>query len=389
MDERPILIAGAGIGGLTATLALQRAGFPVRVFEAAPALGEVGAGLTLAANGSRVIQVLGLGEVLERHAVVPARGAVLDYRDGHELVDIPRGAATTHRGAPYCQIHRADLHRALADAVLANDPGCIALDRRVAGIVHHDGGVTVELGDGSTASGRALIGCDGIRSTIRAALFGAESPRFTGYVAWRGLIPMDRLPPGMIQPESAVWQGPGHFLTRYRIRGGTLLNYVAIARSERWTDEGWSVPSTVDEVLAEFADFNVTARTMLAATPPDRLFKWGIFDREPLGHWTVGRISLLGDAAHAMTPFLGQGAVMALEDALVLARAFEAARSVPEALARYEAARRERTTAVFLASRENGQRLTSFDPDRYRSGQVFTNEESLGLADYDAATVPV
>ena len=223
---------------------------------------------------------------------------------------------------------------------------------------------------------------------MRARLFGQDEPAFTGYVAWRGLVPIERLPAGLVEPESAVWIGPGHFLTRYKIRRGELVNYVGIARAGTWTEEGWSVRSSVDEVLAEFAEFEPRARALLAATPPELCYKWGIFDREPLAHWTEGRISLLGDAAHPMTPFLGQGAVMALEDAAVLGRAFAAETDAAAALARYEAARRARTTAVFLASRENGHQLTTFDPDAY-TPEVHANEESLGLAEYNAVTVPI
>ena len=203
-----------------------------------------------------------------------------------------------------------------------------------------------------------------------------------------GLIPIAALAGERIEPASAVWQGPGHFLTRYKVRAGQLLNFVGIARAQQWTDEGWSIPATVEELLAEFAEFNDDARRLLAATPPDGLFKWGIFDREPLAGWTYQRVTLLGDAAHPMTPFLGQGAAMAIEDAAVLARAITADGVGPEALARYESARRERTTRVFLESRAQGERLTTYDPDRY-TARVHRNEETLGLADYDAVSVAI
>jgi salicylate hydroxylase len=199
---------------------------------------------------------------------------------------------------------------------------------------------------------------------------------------------MTRLAGERIEPESAVWQGPGHFLTRYKVRAGQLLNFVGIARAELWTEEGWSIPATVDELLAEFAEFNADARRLLAATPPDGLFKWGIFDREPLEAWTDSRVTLLGDAAHPMTPFLGQGAAMAIEDAAILARAISAEGAAPAALTRYETARRERTTRVFLESRAQGERLTSYNPDQY-TARVHRNEETLGLADYDAVSVAI
>ncbi len=389
MRDIHVLIAGAGIGGLTTALALQQAGCRVSVYEQAPVLREVGAGLTLASNGSRILQHLGLGAVLADLAVIPARGAVKHYRTGRTLVDIPRGTTQLERfGAPYCQIHRNDLHQALVAAVQSADRGCLHLGFTLEDFGQDAHGVTALFGNGQTARGDILVGGDGIRSTVRARLFGAEDPRFTGYVAWRGLVPMERLSASLVVPDSAVWIGPGHFLTRYKIRRGELLNYIAIARTNNWVEEGWSVRSTVDALLAEFRDFEPAARSILMATPPDQCFKWGIFDRDALPVWSTGRVTLLGDAAHPTTPFLGQGAAMALEDGMVLARAIAAAGSVGEALARYEKARVVRANGVLVASRENGLNLTTTDPDRY-DGESHRNEESLDLASYDAVTVPI
>lgn len=389
MQQLHVLIVGAGIGGLTTALALRRAGIRVSVYEQAPALAEVGAGLTLASNATLILQHLGLGAVLEDLGVVPARGAVKDYRNGKTLVDIPRGATQVERfGAPYCQVHRHDLHQALVAAVRSADPGCLHLGCSLEDFGQDAAGVTALFANGQTARGDVLIGCDGIRSTVRARLFGVEDPRFTGYVAWRGLVPIERLTTSQLVPDSAVWIGPGHFLTRYKIRRGELLNYIAIARTKSWVEEGWSVRSTVEALLSEFRDFEPTARSILMATPPDQCFKWGIFDRDPLPTWTTGRVTLLGDAAHPTTPFLGQGAALALEDGLVLARALVAADSVPEALARYEQARLARANFVLVASRDNGTNLTTTDPDRYDE-KTHWNEESLDLASYNAMTVPV
>lgn len=389
MQQLHVLIAGAGIGGLTTALALQRAGIRVSVYEQATALGEVGAGLTLASNATRILQHLGLGAVLDDLAVIPERGAVKHFRTGRVLVDIPRGATQIERfGSPYCQIHRNDLHQALVAAVQSADRGCLHLGHAIEDFGQDGESVTALFGNGRTARGDLLVGCDGIRSSVRARLFGSEDPRFTGYVAWRGLVPMERLTASLVVPDSAVWIGPGHFLTRYKIRRGELLNYIAIARTNAWVEESWSVRSTVDALLAEFRDFEPTARSILMATPPDQCFKWGIFDRDPLPVWSTGRVTLLGDAAHPTTPFLGQGAAMALEDALVLARAITAASNVTEALARYEQARVARANGVLVASRENGINLTTTDPDRYDAAS-HRNEESLDLASYNAVTAPV
>ncbi len=389
MQQLHVLIVGAGIGGLATALALQRAGIRVSIYEQASVLAEVGAGLTLASNATVILKALGLGAVLEDLGVVPGRCAVKHYRTGRTLVDIPRSPTQVERfGTADCQIHRSDLHEALVAAVRSADRGCLHPGCALLDFGQDESGVTALFANGVTARGDVLIGADGIRSTVRAQLFGAGDPRYTGYVAWRGLVPMERLTAAMLVPDSAVWIGPGHFLTRYKIRRGTLLNYIAIARTRSWVEEGWSVPSTVEALLSEFREFEPTARSILMATPPDQCFKWGIFDRDPLPTWTTGRVTLLGDAAHPTTPFLGQGTAMALEDAAVLARAIEAAGSVTEALGRYELARVSRANGVLLASRDNGINLTTTDPERY-DADSHQHEESPDLASYNAMTVPV
>lgn len=385
----PVLLIGGGLGGLATALALQKSGFPVAIYEQAKELHETGAGLTLASNGTVVLRALGLGAVLDDLGVVPDHGAVKHFRTGRTLVDIQRGSNPEARfGAPYLQIHRHDLHEALVAAVRSNDPVCLHLGHSLEDFGQDATGITALFRNGRTARGSLLIGCDGIRSVVRAALFGAEEPRFTGYAAWRGLVPMERLSPSVVTPDSAVWVGPGHYLTRYKVRRGTLLNYVAVARTSRWVEEGWTVRSTPEALLAEFREFEPAARAILLATPPDQCFKWGIFDRDPLPVWTRGRVALLGDAAHPMTPFLGQGAVMTLEDAMILARCIAASGPEPFALERYAAARIERTRRVLLASRANGEQLTRVDPDRYDAAS-HVNEESLDLSSYNAVTAPI
>jgi salicylate hydroxylase len=285
-------------------------------------------------------------------------------------------------------LHRADLQQALLKLIHANDPDCIHLEHAFVDLSQTESGVTAKFSNGNTARAGILVGCDGIKSTVRARLFGEEKPGFTGYVAWRGLVPMKSLPEGLIEPDSAIFTGPGHFFTRYRVSAGKLLNYVATARTEDWAEEGWTVPSTIAAVMHEFDAFHPDIRTILAATPAGECFKWGIFDRDPLPTWTVGRATLLGDAAHPMTPFLGQGAVMALEDAMVFARAMQTAGSMIDAIQLYENARRQRTAFVFEESRLSGEQLTSFNPDAYDS-EVYRNEETLDLAAYNAVTVPI
>ena len=383
------MLIGAGIGGLTTALALQRAGHRATVFEAADELGEIGAGLTVASNGSILLQYLGLGPVLDEFACMPAVGAVRHYRDGRTLVEVPHGDQTVRKyGAPYCQIHRADLHAGLVAAVRANDPDCIRLGKIFVDLWESAAGIVARFGDGTSADGDLLVGCDGIRSTVRARLFGRDAPRFTGFAAWRGMVATADLPAGSVEPDTAVYMGHGRYITRYKVRAGDLLNYVATARTDQWTEEGWAVPSTVAEVQESFAGFHADIQSIFAATPPETVYRWGIFDREPLERCSAGRATLLGDAAHPMCPFLGQGAVMAIEDAVILTRCLGASGSIAEAFARYETTRSERVAFVQAESRNAGEYLTTFDPDNY-GPDVHRNEETLDLASYNAATAPI
>lgn len=390
MQHTKIILIGAGIGGLTTALALQRRGFKVSVYEQAPKLGEVGAGLTLSPNATHALESIGLGGELARLAARPARQAVLHYRTGEILVDQERGDLPKKQyGADYYQIHRADLHNMLVDAVQTNDPTAIKLNHAFAGYTQDAKTVEVTFTNGNKVSGDVVIGCDGIKSEVRGALWGKTAPRFTGNIAWRGLVPIERLPAGFkIEPASGAAVGLKHSMARYFIRDGTILNFVAFAEKSGWEVESWSVRSEVSELLAEFNDWHESFKTFMAATPPELLYKWAIHDRDPLPQWTKGRVTLLGDAAHPMLPFLGMGAATGIEDGVVLARAFQMAPNVDEALLRYERARRERATFIQLASREAQNRLQGGKADTYTKKE-HKNEEFLGLFNYNPATVAI
>jgi salicylate hydroxylase len=389
MDDLHALIIGAGIGGLTAALALQRAGFKVSVYEQVPEPGEVGAGVTITPNACHALNYL-LGEELVRHIChVPASGAMKHFETGATLVDTQRGDLPRKQyGADYCQAHRADLHEALANAVRRNDPDAVHVDSRFTGLKESGPSITAVFANGRTASGDILVGCDGIRSAVREALWGADEAQFTGYIAWRGLVPTAGLDPAWLTPDSAGFAGRGRTFTRYKVRQGTLYNFVAFARREHWEAESWSERADIAEVLEEFHDFAPEVQAILRAVPPGQCFKWGLFDRPPLERWTKGRATLLGDAGHPMTPFLAQGAAMAIEDGLILARAVSAAADWREALTRYENARRERGTFVMLESHVNAKRIYSRDPDKL-DGKSHRNAESLGLYAYNPVTVAV
>jgi len=389
MKEARIIIIGAGMGGLAAALAMQRAGFRVSVHEQAPELGEVGAGLTISPNATHAIEYLGIGKEIAERAVIPERQAMIHYRTGKILVETKRGNKPKEQyGADYYQMHRADLHSALTARVTKNDSAAINLNHSFVGCQESDDGVTAFFNNGDKTNGDVLIGCDGARSAVRSWMFGPEAPKFTGNIAWRGLVPTDGLSKDATALHSAVAIAPRKAFTRYIIRGGTIINYVAFSRKSGWKQEGWSIRSEVSELLEEFDGWHPLVSEIIAGTPPDQCFKWALFDRDPIDEWTKGSVSLLGDAAHPMLPFLGMGAAMALEDGVVLARAFEASGTIEEALKRYERARKERCNFVLLQSRVARERIQGDQPEEYDDNK-HKNEESLGLFDYNPGSVAV
>jgi len=389
MTDYPILIIGAGIGGLTAALALQRAGRRVAIYEVAAELGEVGAGLTATPNATRALESLGLGERLAELADIPDGGMVRHYRTGKALVKRQRGEFDFKAlGAHYYQLHRADLHTILIEAVLKNDPDCVFIDHCLDSVSQTDNDILASFESGADVRGEALIGCDGLRSTVRARLFTEKPPRFTGQVAWRGLVPADRVPTEWMIPSSSVAVGPGRTFTRYFVRKGKLINFAAVALKDDWQEEGWTIRSKVSELLDEFPGWHASMRGIMAATPPDLLYKWALFDRDPLMQWSKGRITLLGDAAHPMLPFLGQGAAMAIEDAVVLGRCFGCSTNSVEALQRYESARKPRANNVLVGSRDQGLRFQHVNVDDYDE-EKHKHTDSIELFGYNAATAPL
>ena len=355
MTSDRVLIAGAGIGGLTAALALARQGIEVTVFEQAEALQEAGAGIQLSANAVRVLVELGLAERLEPAIVEPTAVRLRAGSSGRDIAIMPLGAASLKRyGAPYWVVHRADLQAALIAAVAAEPRITLTLGTRVD---HFWIGVTrvraiVNRGGSSTDhDGSALIGADGLWSRLRALLGDDAEPRFAGRTAFRAVVPAAQLQDR--DPVVNLWIGPGGHLVHYPIRGGAAVNVVAVT-ADRWRSYSWSTGADRDEVLRRFPSsaWAPAARQVLMA--PERWQKWALYDRAPSTLWGHGPVTLLGDAAHPMLPFLAQGAAMAIEDAAVLAR--EIARSPGDrvaALRNYEAARQLRTARVQRAARRN------------------------------------
>lgn len=382
------MIVGAGIGGLAAGLALQRAGINVTIYEQATELGEVGAGLSISPNGALGLAALGIMDDFRRVAYAPDYQLVRHYQTGRVLAQVPRGERLEERyGERYYVVHRADLHSVLARAVLANDPKCIRTGERCVDLNQDEQGLSVRFESGEWRRTACLIGADGVRSRIRTSLFGAEEVKFTGYVAWRGLVPIERVPKAALDPPSQIFIGPKRMINRYPVRGGKLLNFVAFGERSGWMEEGWSIPADKLELAEEFGGWHPFVTDIIANAPEDKLFKWALCARSPLMRWVRGRTALLGDAAHPILPFLGQGAVLAIEDAVLLGRAFEQTHDVVDALARYESARVGRARFVVERSTMQGPRFQGDDPDSFHHDVPV--DEALGLFDYNPAAVPV
>ena len=357
MGQPTILIAGAGIGGLTAALALLRRGIPVRVVEQADALGEVGAGLQMSANATRALWQLGLAEPLMALACEPAGKEVRLWNSGRAWKLFDLGAESVAQyGYPYLTMYRPDLHAVLVDAVRRLDPGAIRLGARCVGFEPDAAGVSLHLADGSRIEGDALIGADGVHSVVRRQLFGDTPARFSGCLAWRGVVRACDLSAHLLRQVGVNWVGPGRHVIHYPLHGGELLNFVGIVERDDWQVESWTQKGTHEECHADFAGWHEDVHTLIdrVQTP----YKWALMVRAPMTRWSRGRVGLLGDTCHPTLPFLAQGAAMAIEDGYVLARAIEAhADDLPLALQRFDAARIPRTTEIVLKSSENAKRF--------------------------------
>jgi salicylate hydroxylase len=378
-----IIVAGAGLGGLTLALCLARAGFSVTVLEQANALGEVGAGVQISANGARVLYHLGLAEALQAVAFKPERGEMRHWQSGETLSSRPLGQASEAAfGFPYFHLHRADFHAVLADALAAVAPGSVHLGAKVTGFSQSGAGVTVTTEAGESVSGDVLVGCDGIHSAIRTQLFGPDAPRFTGCVAWRAIVPVGALPPGHVRPVSSNWIGRGGHFVHYYVRRGELVNCVGIIEQDEWQAESWSSEGAMAGFLDDFKDWHEDVQILMRQA--ESCYRWGLFDRDPMPEWSQGRVTLLGDACHPMLPFMAQGAVMAIEDANTLAQCLaSAAAAYPSALQRYEYLRRERTATVQQMSRDNIQFFHNADIPNLAERMSSHREAHLWLYSFD------
>jgi salicylate hydroxylase len=360
--SRTLIVAGAGIGGLTASLALARQGFRVVVLEKAERLEEAGAGLQLSPNASRILIELGLQPRLASRAITPEAISIISARSGGEIARLPLGdAATSKAGAPYWVVHRADLQSALQAEVNDHPDIDLRLGCQFEDVGTHAKGLTVVQRSGNTRQQEvalALVGADGIWSAVRHHLFPDVQPRFSGLIAWRGTLDATQLPREYTSRRVQLWMGPNAHLVAYPIAGARQINVVAIVPGT-WNRPGWSAPGEANEIKNAFtARWPAGARMMIGAV--DEWRKWALFTVPDGGEWTSGAVALLGDAAHAMLPFAAQGAGMAIEDAAVLAKCLgqtqrEGGPTIASAMQMFARARHARISRVQRTARQNGR----------------------------------
>jgi len=386
MSKR-VIIVGAGIGGATLAIALIKQGFNVKLFEQAAALQELGAGLTLPGSAMKIYDALGLWDKVRDICVRVGGIPHYHYKTGEFLSGVPdhdwtkKPNVTSQSG----QTHRALLHGLLIETIMSLDPEALVTGHRLRRVEQGADGVTAIFENGQVARGDLLVGCDGIRSTTYQLMFGESRLKFTGVIALRFLVRADLVREHLSKGRAANFIGPMRGLLRYGVRGGEVINAVALTKTDDWQGEGWSSPSSREELLHLFEDWHPDVVGLIEAAPPDGFYKWALFDRDPLTTWSSGRITLLGDAAHPMLPYLGQGATQAIGDAMMLSRALAAFENVDEALQCYETHRVEQVSKIVLESRSRSELLNQVDPYKY-SGM---NIKSVTDAGYDAVTMPL
>ena len=390
-NKNKVLIAGGGIGGITALLALRQRGIDAELFEQAAAFGQVGAGLQVSGNATKILRALGLGEALAKVAYYPQGRDYRAWDSGDRLYYTPLGERAEQRfGAPYYTAHRADLLDVLLGGLGAKG---FRLGCRIERFEQDDNGVTLFLADGSTATGDVLIGADGIHSTVRGQMFGAELPRYTGNVAWRGLVPAERIKHLGIEVASHNWMGPDGHVVHYWVAAGRLMNVVCVVEHGTWTSESWTDKGDVAEVLARYDGWHPIVRGLIKAFP--ETFIWALHDRLPLPRWSDGRVTLLGDACHPMLPMMAQGAAQSIEDGAALAALLTAMPGdVPGVLRRYEELRKPRATRLQEASAANRTRFHLPDgPEQQQrdASMAVSGDRSIAnigwLYSHDAAAV--
>ncbi len=351
-----IIIVGAGIGGLVSALCLHKKGYKVEIYEQVGILSELGAGVQLSPNATRVLNHLDLFEYLEPYIFEPNSFQFLNYSSGKVITERKLGEAIKNDfNSPNYDIHRADLQRVLLDKIEAENID-IHTNMKVTSVGNNKNSAFIEVNE-KKIEADLIIGADGIHSKVSDSLFGKKEIIFTGNVAWRMLIPVDVLPKNLILPDTTVWLGPNKHFVTYHVNGGKNLNCVCLVEQDGWLNESWSEKGDIEELKRIYKGWNRTIGTLLECVDPNTLYRWALHDRPPMKQWSKGRILVLGDAAHPMLPFLAQGAAMAIEDGAVLANCIDNFDDIDEALNQFEKIRKPRTSYVQSAARRNAKVL--------------------------------
>jgi salicylate hydroxylase len=380
---RKIFIAGAGIGGLCAALALAKRGFKVVVYEQSLQLGEVGAGLQLSPNAMHVLKTLDIADAVKAKAYSPVSAVMRHYLTGKTYFTVPLGDTATQKySADYLHIHRADLHTVLHHACKKMNVN-IQLGRGIQGYTQSPQNIIIKFDNGDSLDADLLIGADGIKSKVQACMLGQIPAEFTGQVAWRGVVEARKLTKGLVKPNANLWVGPGKHFVSYYLRGGDLVNFVAVQERTDWQKESWNEPGDINELRETFSDWHPEVRKLLSAT--EQCFLWALFDRKPLEQWSDRKVTLLGDACHPMLPFLAQGAAMAIEDSYALAYFLSRDTNIENALQSYQNIRLPRTRNIQLNARKNAALYHMSTPMEQAKLALVSGLSRIGLSDRIAA----
>lgn len=391
MTVQKVLIAGGGIGGLTAAAYLLQEGFDVEVYEQAKMLGEVGAGIQVSANASRVYRRIGILDDLIAAGYLPDQYRFRTFDEGAVLQTIPLGPQYIEKHeVPYISVHRADLHRLLVNRVQQLKPNAVTLNAEVTSFTQDDSGVTLLFKNGESAHGDLLVGADGIKSVIRKMVLGDTPVNYSGDSSWRVIVPMNSLPVAYQAQSVDIWVGPGKHAVTYPLRGGELMNLVACVEQQDQDEESWVTKRPWQELHNDFRGWHGAIEAIIQAADHDECYRWAMNNRFPVDNWSLGRVTLIGDAAHPTLPYMAQGAAMAVEDAAVLTRAIQQSRCAEDAVQLYQRNRIERTAKIVNESSDN-RRLFHLESVAALQ-QAFAErdmkaERSAWLFSYDPTTV--